>query len=124
MNLVDSCGWLAYFADETNAGHFAEPLATPAELLVPTVVQYEVFKVLLREAGEDQALAALAAMSQGQVVAIDSSLAVAGARLSLQHALPMADSLILALARTAEATLWTQDAHFAKVPGVRFFPAR
>ena len=123
MNFLDSSAWLAFFADEDGAENFADVLEAPAELIVPTVVVYEVFKVLLRESGDDDALKAYAAMSQGQIVEIRSRLAVeAAARLSLQYRLPMEDSMIFATAQMADATLWTQDADFKDLPGVRFFP--
>lgn len=45
MKVVDSSGWLAYFADEPNAVHFLTPLSDPTILVVPTVTIHEVFKV-------------------------------------------------------------------------------
>ena len=124
MNLLDSSAWLAFFADEINAEKFAEILVSPEELVVPTVVIYEVFKVLIRESGEDDALQAYAAMSQGIVLDVNSRLALESARLSLLHRLPMADSIILASAQSMDATLWTQDAAFRDIPGVKYFPKR
>ena len=99
MNIVDSSGWLAYFADETNAKHFLTPLNDSASLVVPTVTIYEVFKVVLRESGENDALQAVIAMQKGTVVDLKASLAIAASRLSLEHNLPMADSIILATAQ-------------------------
>jgi len=58
MNIVDSSGWLAYFADEPNAKHFLTPLSDSASLVVPTVTIYKVFKVILRESSENEALQA------------------------------------------------------------------
>lgn len=122
MNLVDSSAWLAYFAAETNADRFAEPLASPEELVVPSITIYEVFKVVLRESGEERALCAYGAMSQGSVVDLGARLAVSAARLSALHRLPAADSIILATAHACGATIWTQDAHFEGIPGVKYFP--
>lgn len=122
MNVVDSSGWLAYFADEANAERFAPILVQTDVLLVPVAIVFEVVKVILRESGEDQALQALAAMQKATVVDLTPQLATAAARLSLRHSLPMADSLILATARAHDATMWTQDAHFSKLPSVEYFP--
>ena len=122
MNVVDSSGWLAYFADEPTADQFAAVLADTEQLLVPVVVVYEVCKVLLREAGEEAALKAFGAMGRGLVTPVDARLAVSAVKLSLQHSLPMADSLILATALSHGATLWTQDADFDGIPGVRYVP--
>ncbi len=81
---------------------------------------YEVFKRVMQQRGESDALQAVAAMHQGTIVELDSSLALLGARLSVEHRLPMADALILATARDADAILWTQDADFEGLEGVRF----
>ena len=119
MNVVDSSGWLAYFAGESNAKYFAPALQLPQELVVPTVTLYEVFKVVLRESCENDALLAVAAMQKGTVVDLTPKLAIAASKLSLRYALPMADAIILATAQKFEATLWTQDAHFKGLDGVR-----
>ena len=124
MNIVDSSGWLAFFADEPNAKHFLLPLKDTSMLVVPTVSIYEVFKVILRESGEDKALQSIAAMQAGLVADLTARLALEASKLSLMHSLPMADSIILATAKAFEATIWTQDADFEKIPGVRYFPKK
>ncbi len=124
MNIVDSSGWLAYFADEPNAKHFLTPLNDSASLVVPTVTIYEVFKVVLRESGENDALQAAAAMQKGTVVAFTASLAITASRLSIEHALPMADSIILATAQEFNAILWTQDSDLKNINNVKYFPKK
>jgi len=124
MNIVDSSGWLAYFADEPNAKLFLTPLNDSASLVVPTVTIYEVFKVVLRESGENAALQVAAAMQRGTVVALTAPLAIAASRLSIQHALPMADSLILATAQEFNAILWTQDSDLKNINNVKYFPKK
>lgn len=121
MNVVDSSGWLEYFADGPNAAHFAAPLVDIPALIVPTITLYEVFKVVCRQRGEDAALQAVALMQQGTVIDLTPALATLAAKTSLDLNLPMADSIILCTARLHEAILWTQDEHFATIPGVRFF---
>ena len=121
MNVVDSSGWLEFFADGPNAGHFGEPLADAGQLLVPTVTLYEVFKVVLRQRDETCALQAVALMRQGKLIDLTEELALAAAKLSSETGLPMADSVILASARSHQATLWTQDEHFRGMAGVRYF---
>lgn len=120
LNVIDSSAWLAYFADEPTAEYFAPAIEDTGSLVVPVVCLYEVFKVLLRESGEDAAFQAVAAMQQGEVVGLDASLALEAAKLGLEENLAFADSIVLAVARQAGATLWTQDAHFAGKPGVEF----
>jgi len=121
MNVVDSSGWLEYFAGGRNAARFAGPLKDTASLIVPSVCIYEVFKVLLRESGENAALQAASAMQRGTLVDLTPALAMSAASLSLEHDLPMADSIILASARAYEATVWTQDVHFKSIEGVKYF---
>jgi len=122
MNIVDSSGWLAYFADEPNAKHFLTPLNDTDSLVVPTVTIYEVFKVVLRESGENEALQAAVAMRKGRVVDITASMAIAASKISLEHKIPMADSIILATAKEFEATIWTQDSDFKNIDDVKYFP--
>ena len=124
MNIVDSSGWLAYFADEPNAKHFLIPLNNPALLVVPTVTIYEVFKVILRESSENEALQAVVAMQKGTVVDLNAPLAIAASKLSLEHNLPMADSIILATAQVCKAILWTQDSDFKNISNVKYFPRK
>lgn len=124
MNIVDSSGWLAYFADEPTAKHFHKCLNDPSSLVVPTVTIYEVFKVVLRESSENAALQVAAAMQKGTVVDLTPSLAVTASKLSLAYDLPMADSIILATAREYNATIWTLDSDFKKIQDVKYFPKK
>ncbi len=124
MNVVDSSGWIEYFAAGPNADFFAKPIEATADLIVPTLSIYEVFKRVAQQRGEGDALQAIAVMHQGQVVELTSTLALAAARVSLDLSMPMADSVMLATARAWNAPLWTQDADFANVPGVRYIAKR
>jgi len=124
MNVVDSSGWLEYFADGPNADFFAKAIEKTAELVVPTVSLHEVFKWVLQQRGEADALQAVAVMRQGRVIGLSEALALAAARTSAESGLPMADSIILATANDCEATLWTQDSDFERVRGVRYIPKR
>ena len=121
MNIVDSSGWLSYFADEPSAKHFEHPLQDIESLVVPSITIYEVSKVVLRESGENEALQVVAAMQKGSVVALTTRLAISASKISLQYKLPMADSIILATASDCNATIWTQDIHFENIPGVNYF---
>ncbi len=122
MNVVDSCGWLEYFSDSPNAGKFAEPIQQTGSLIIPTLSMHEVFKVALREKGEDAALQAVAVMQQGGEVDLNGNLAVQAAKTSFDLKIPMADAVILATTRLYRATLWTHDDHFADISGVNYFP--
>ncbi|GAK53227.1 PilT domain-containing protein [Candidatus Moduliflexus flocculans] len=124
MNIVDSSGWLEYFADGPNADFFAPALEDILSLLVPSISVYEVFKRVYQQRGEEAALEAFAAMAQGEVIDLDTTLALNAAKLSVTYKLPMADSIILATAQAHQAVLWTQDADFKDIPGVRYLPKK
>ena len=121
MNIIDSSGWLEYFSDGPNAHSFLEPLNDTASLIVPVITIYEVFKVVLRESSENEALQAVAAMQKGKVVDLNAHIAMNASKLSLQYSLPMADSIILATAQTYECVIWTQDADFQNIEHVKYF---
>jgi len=120
MNVVDSSGWLEYFADGPNAGFFAPAIEATDELLVPAVCVAEVFKRVLGQRGEDAALQSVALMRQGQIVDFDFALALTAAKIGHEMKLPLADSMVLATARAHDATLHTQDSDFEGIEGVRF----
>ncbi|MCD6266663.1 MAG: type II toxin-antitoxin system VapC family toxin [Deltaproteobacteria bacterium] len=89
------------------------------ELLTVTI--YEVFKVVLRESNENEALQAAAAMRKGRVVDLTASMAISASRISLEHKIPMADSIILATAKEFKAVIWTQDSDFKNMADVKYF---
>jgi predicted nucleic acid-binding protein len=120
MNVVDSSGWLEYFADGSNADFFAKAIENTTELIVPSISLYEVFKRMLQQRGEGAALEAVAVMMQGKVIDLDSTLALSAAKVSVELQIPMADSIMLATSRMHEATLWTQDTDFEGVEGVKY----
>jgi predicted nucleic acid-binding protein len=124
MNVVDSSGWLEYFADGENADFFASAIEQISELAVPSISVYEVFKRVLQQRDESDALQAVAIMQQGQVIGLDTGIALIAAKLSVTYQLPMADSVMLATARAYEATLWTQDADFKEIEGVEYIEKR
>jgi toxin FitB len=74
----------------------------------------------LQQRGEDDALRAIAVMTQGQVIDLDTTLALEAAKTSVELRLPMADSIILATARAYNATVWTQDEDFDGIEGVQY----
>ena len=124
MNVVDSSAWLEYFADGPNAGHFANVIEHPDELLVPAITLLEVFKRVSQQRDESSALQYIAVMRQSVVVDLDASLALRAAALGLRHKLPLADSVVYATAQAAGATVWTQDSDFEGLPGVKFWRKR
>jgi toxin FitB len=122
LNIVDSSAWLSYFAGDSNSEYFAEPIENTTELLVPSITLAEVFKIILRQRDEDVALAAIAQMEQGQVIVLDSRLAIDAAYYGSKYKLPLADSIIYATAMKYDAIIWTQDNDFESLDRVNYFP--
>jgi predicted nucleic acid-binding protein len=120
MNVVDSSGWLEYFADGNNADFFAPAITDEPNLVVPTICMFEVFKRLSLQRGKESALQAMGMLYRGQIAALSDEIALQAALISLDYKLPMADSMILATAQAYKATLWTQDVDFRSLPGVEY----
>ncbi len=124
MNVVDSSGWLEYFADGPNADFFAPAIQDLKHLIIPSLTIYEVFKAICRQRDEGTALQAIAVMHQGTVVDPGSATAIDAARLSLERRIPMADSIILATSMSHDAILWTQDSDFEEMNGIKYIRRR
>ena len=120
MNVVDSSAWLEYFADGTNANFFAPAIEATDELIVPSICLLEVFKRVYQQRDESSALQAIAVMQQGRIVELDSALALIAAKIGMEAKLALADSVVLATAKQANAVLWTQDSDFRDLPDVKF----
>ncbi len=120
MNLVDSCGWLEYFAGTEKGRRYSKPLSDTETLIVPTICLFEVFKKIAQQHGEGEALRMIASMRQGIVVDLGPELAIEAAMISRDQKLPMADAIVVATAQANSATIWTQDSHLKHQKGVRF----
>ena len=121
MYLVDTCGWIEWMLDSPLAKNYSRYLNTPGKLIIPTLVQHELYKWLYREIDQATALAGIAATQTANVVALDTSLALLAADVAREFKLATADAIIYATARQYNATLVTSDAHFAALPQVKFF---
>jgi predicted nucleic acid-binding protein len=124
MNIVDSSGWLEFFASGPNADFFSDPIEDSDRLLVPTISLYEVFKRILQQRGETEALKAAAFMQSGTILDLTSTITLHAANISNNLKIPMADSVMLASARENEAILWTQDANFEGLEDVHYIATR
>jgi len=116
--LVDSSGWLEYLSGDEKANEFGAVLQSDVQVLVPTIVLYEVLKILLLRAGKSEADVFLSEALRRRVVDLTETIALAAASLSIDFKLPMADAIIYATARAHRAGLLTSDEHFAGLPGV------
>ncbi|MGC9316687.1 MAG: type II toxin-antitoxin system VapC family toxin [Armatimonadota bacterium] len=118
---MDSSGWIDYLTDGPRADRFEQYLQAD-DLLVPTIVLYEVYKWLKREVSEDEAMAVAARLRHHHVVPFDEDLALEAADMSLRHGLAMADAIVYATARHHCATLVTADSDFSAIPDVEHIP--
>lgn len=119
-NVVDSSGWLEYFANGKNADFFAPAVENTKNLIVPSISILEVFKHVLRQCSEKQAFEGIECMLQGTIVDLNIEISLYAARLGVQHKIPLADSIILATGMTNNATIWSQDSDFKGLPHVKY----
>jgi len=119
VKLVDSCGWLHLFKNTALANTYRNILQE-TDLLVPTIVLYEVAKVLKRDIGESVSMACALRMQQSTVVGLTDVLALEAADVALERGLAMADAIIYATAQRYDARLYSSDADLKGLPGVQF----
>ena len=124
MILVDSSGWIDFFTDGGNAGNYSSYLEELSQVVTPTIVLYEVYKLVKRERTEEEALLAAAQIQKTRIVPLSDSLALAAADVSLEFRLAMADSIVYATALAEDAELVTSDSDLRNLPGVTFLPKK
>jgi toxin FitB len=120
LNVVDSCGWLEYFADDPNASFFEKALLHTQTLIVPALCLYEVGRRLLTTRGENAALEALEMMRKAKVVQLTEDQIFLAAKASAKYSLSMGDAMIWQTAQSCGANLYTQDAGMRALPNVQF----
>ena len=116
MILVDTCGWIEWLTDGNLADQYEPCFEDVTQLIVPTSVQFELYKWVARKEGEQRALEAVALTEQALVVPLSTSIALLAADLSMAHQLSFADAIIYATARRFGARLVTADATFEGLP--------
>ena len=124
MILVDSVGWIEFFTDGPLAGEYAKYLQKPSEVIVPTIVLYEVYKKIKKEKSEEAALVAVATMQNAQIVPLTAELSFSAADASLSHKLAMADAIVYASAIQEGAKVVTSDNDLKGLPQVTYFPKK
>jgi len=121
MRVVDTSVWIEWLTGGTLGRSLAKELPQRAECIVPTIVQLELSKWLMREAGEDQLDEVIAYTQKCIVVPLDTRIALLATELHRQHKLATADAIVYATAHALGAELLTCAAHFAKLPAVLYF---
>lgn len=120
MIVPDACVWIEALADTPTGRRYLPLLSAPQDLLVPSLVLFEVRRWALRELDTDAADRILAMQRQSRVLMLDEVISARGADLAAAHQLAAMDALIYATALQSEATLVTCDAHFKGLPGVKY----
>ena len=118
--LVDTCGWIEWLTDGPLADDFGPYLHADEGLLVPTCLQFELYKWVKRERGEPVALEVMALTEEAEVAPLTTAIALAAADWALEHRLSFADALIYATARQYGVPLVTADDHFQGLPEVAY----
>ena len=121
MRVVDTSVWVEWFTASVLGRKMVKDLPDRSECIVPTIVQLELSKWLLREVGEEQADQVIAYTQKCVVVPLDTPIALLAAQLHRQYKLATADAIVYATAQAHRAELMTCDAHFAKLPEVLYF---
>jgi len=120
VKLVDSSGWIEFASGGTLAGRYESHLREPSKVVTPSIVVYEVYKRLKRDASEAAADAIIAEMGKTHIIPLDDQLAIRAADISLDYGLAMADAIVYATAVMHRATLITSDADFKDLPDVTY----
>ena len=121
MILVDTCGWIEWLTDGVLADRYESCFEDMTQSIVPTSVQFELYKWVAGKEGEQLALEAVALTEQALVVPFSTPIALLAADLSMAQHLSFADAIIYATARFHHAELITSDNHFEGLQGVTFF---
>lgn len=121
MRVVDTSAWIEWLIGGTLGRKLGKEFPDKALCVVPTLVQLELSKWLVRELGEDRADQIIAYTQKCVVVPMDTRIALLAAELHRRHKLATADAIVYATAQNCGADLLTCDAHFEKLPDVTYF---
>ena len=124
MRVVDTSAWIEWLIGSALGKRMAPEFPAQDDCIVPTIVQLELAKWLLRETDEDRADSMIAHTQTCVVVPLDTGLALLAAELHQRHKLATADAIVYATARAQGADLLTCDAHFEGLPGIAYFRKR
>jgi predicted nucleic acid-binding protein len=118
MRVVDMSAWIEWLIGGALHKALMTEFPDKAQCGVPTIVQLELAKWLVREVGENEADQAIAFTQKCVVAPLDTRIALSAADLHRQYKLATADAVVYATAIEYGADLLTCDAHFEKLPRV------
>ncbi len=109
--IFDSSCWIEYFAGSENCESYSNEIIKTEKIILPSIIIYEVFKKILIESNEDAAISLIGHLRECEIIDIDFYLLILAAKLGKEFKLPFADSLVVAVAKIYNATIYTHDAH-------------
>ena len=124
MRLVDSSAWIEWLEGSALGRAVGSDLPERDQWLVPTIVQFELKKWLVREGRSDKADEVIAFTETCIVAELSTPIALFAADMTKQHKLAAADAIVYATAQLHQADLLTCDRHFEGLPGVLYYPKR
>ena len=119
--MVDTSAWIEWLTGSALGKKLGQQFPDKPQCIVPTIVQLELLKWLVRELSEEQADQVIAYTQKCVVVPLDTAIALLAADLHREHKLATADAIVYATARHQSAELLTCDAHFTSLPNVALF---
>ncbi len=122
LRVVDTSAWIEWLTGGVLGQKLGKQFPDKLQCIVPTIVQLELSKWLVREVGEERADQVIAYTQKCAVVPLDTTIALLAADLHREHKLATADAIVYATAQRQRAELLTCDAHFEGLPDVVFFP--
>jgi predicted nucleic acid-binding protein len=122
LRVVDTSAWIEWLIGSALGRTLGAQFPDKLQCIVPTIVQLELSKWLVREVGEERADPVIAYTQKCVVVPLDTPIALLAADLHRDCKLAAADAIVYATARHRGAELLTCDAHFEGLPGVALFP--
>lgn len=122
MIVIDSSAWIEFFKDGALTPKIEKYFSHPESIVIPSLVLFEVYRVLAKKSGAKEALFAVTQMKKGLVQDLTEDLALQAAELSLEHQLATADSIVYATALFHKADLLTLDNDFRNLQSCRVLP--
>ncbi len=109
-----------YSPDQLLLKKLKEELRLINEKMVSSLTIHEFHRIVLKTKGKEVAsLRSSTIQRDFQIVDVDYSIAVKSAELRHNHPMPMADSIIAATAIIQDCSLFSDDAHFKSIEGLK-----
>ncbi len=117
MIVLDSSAWLSFLAEEKCAAKVEKYISSLSQLIVPSMVLYEVYRQLIKKMEKHSSLVIVAQMQKAKVVTLTEEIALMASEVSLEYKLGTADAIVYATSLFHQAKLVTLDNDFRSLPG-------